>query len=84
MQLVLQGGHFGPVGGAFRGMLEAEQVHGRTLQCNFQGLAVEHHIELGRAVLMGAQAAMLGMLMVMRMRVVVFMRVLMGLGESQR
>ncbi|BBN65281.1 hypothetical protein KUIN1_44710 [Pseudomonas sp. KUIN-1] len=39
-------------------MFETDDVHGRTVEFEFQRLAFQHHIEMSYAMLVGTQAAM--------------------------
>jgi len=58
-QLLAHGGDLGFVGGAGRYMFEAHQVHGRAVQFQLQGLAVQYGIQAPDAMFMGAEAAVL-------------------------
>ncbi|MNT65316.1 hypothetical protein D3C72_2032880 [compost metagenome] len=74
-KLLAHGGDFGLVGIAAGGMLEADQVHCRAVQLQFQGIAIEHCVELGYAMLVGAEGAV-GVVMIMVMFIV-------GMGYGQ-
>jgi len=63
----------GLVGIAAGGMLEADQVHCRAIQLQFQGIAIEYRVELGHAMLVGAERAV-GVVMIM---------VIVGMGNGQ-
>ncbi|MCY1173814.1 hypothetical protein D9M73_139920 [compost metagenome] len=65
-------GDFGFVGIAGGDVFEPHQVHGRALQFQRQGLAVQRRVQAPNAMFVGAQAAML---------VIVFVG---GMGDSQR
>ena len=58
-QLFAHGGDLGLVGGAGGYMFETHQVHGRAVQFQLQDLAVQHGIQAPDAMFMGAEAAVL-------------------------
>ena len=67
LQLAERGSDLGLVGVALGGMFETHQVHRRAFQFQLQGLAIEHHVELGEAMLVGIEAAVCLMRVVMGM-----------------
>ena len=67
-------GHGGLVRVGAGGVFETDQVHRRAVQLQFEGLAVQRHVQLGDAVLVLAQAAV-GVVMVV---------VVMGLGGERQ
>jgi hypothetical protein len=67
-------GDLGLVSVSGGGMLEPHQIHRRTFQLQLQGLAVQRRVQAPDAVLVGAEAAML-------MVVIMFVG---GMSDSQR
>ena len=74
LKLSSGGGDLGFVGIGGGGVFEAHQVHRRAFQLQLQGLAVQRRVQATDAVLVGAKAAVL-------MVVIMFVG---GMGDSQR
>ncbi|MCY1551347.1 hypothetical protein D9M68_876690 [compost metagenome] len=64
-QLGAGGGDLGLVGVTLRRVLETHQVHRRAFQFQLQGLVVQHDVQARHAMLVGAEAAMRVMVVVM-------------------
>ncbi len=74
LQLLAHRRDLGLVGVAVGGVFEADQVHCRAVQLQLKRVAIEHGVEPGHAMLVGAEGAM---------GVVVIMVIIVGMGHGQ-
>jgi len=74
LQLLAHRRDLGLVGVAVGSVFEADQIHCRAVQLQLQSVAIEHGIELGHAMLVGAEGAV---------GVVVIVVIIVGMGHGQ-